>query len=189
MKLIQSMYCNHTNERGQRALRDECCKCNKAEYRCLYCYQEEYEHIWVATKCDLAPRGPKGGRGSHVASVDGRDAVCELCHKSTRVRMRKKDSEGDTPLTVCTLSSGHEMSRYPFRCDACGSAVSVERMTECVSSYDGRHLLKSGFIGEPKKRIAPIKASVSVRLEVDSLLAQLRADWRHRRFVWTSRSA
>ena len=189
MIMLQSMYCAHVNERGQRALRDECRRCNRAEYRCLYCYQEEYERIWVTTKCDLAPRGPKGGKGKHKVSIDGRDAVCELCHKTTRLKVLKRDEDGLPMLTDCTLSSGHEMSRYPFRCEACDGAVSVERMTECVSSYDGRHLLRSGFIGEPKKRIAPIKASESVRLEVDSLLAQLKADWRHRRFVWTSRSA
>ena len=181
------MFCTHVNDRGQRALRDECRKCNKAEYRCLYCYQEEYEHIWVATKCDLALRGPKGGKGSHIVSIDGRDTVCELCHKSTRVKVLKRDEDGLAMPTDCTLSSGHEMSRYPFRCDACEGSVSVTRMTECVSSYDGRHLLRSGFIGEPKKRSASTKADANVRLEVDSLLAQLRSDWRHRRFVWTSK--
>ena len=185
--MLQSMYCEHVNERGQRALRDECRKCNKAEYRCLYCYQEEYEHIWVATKCNLAPRGPKGGKGSHTVNIDGRDAVCELCRKTTRLKVLKRDKDGLPKLTDCTLSSGHEMSRYPFRCDACQGTVSVERMTECTSSYDHRHLLRSGFIGEPKKRSVTVKANTAARSEVDSLLTQLRTDWRHRWFVTSRR--
>lgn len=173
---LGSNMCAHIDARGRRYLRMECPTCSPMSYRCIWCYQPARRGTLVATECHPGYK--------HI--TDGRGSRCEICGNEAFVESRGGKA------TDCLVLERHELVVYPFRCEACKGSVILERPTWCSESYDGKHLLRSGFIdlGVSKTQVSNDTTNIyrdtsdaDYRREIAGYLRTLRSKRTTRKFV------
>ena len=166
--MITSNLCPHTDPRGRYYYRVDCPTCTPMRYRCVYCYQAARKERWVATKCMT-------GR-DHVAAVEGFGSLCSVCGLAVFEQLGGKKTE-------CTLSSGHVLAVYPFRCEVCKGSVCLERPSICEESFNAQHLLPSGYVDMGLVRSKPQGRDAAYDAEIKGYLRLLKSKRLTRRFV------